>query len=251
MFELSPLDTAAKASARSMPASMQHVAVEAHAGDGETGEVRPEAAERVRVLVDDRDGVAALSRLWAMVEPTRPQPMITMCTLVLRRSVRRRRAYRRDSDGAVHRRRATRTMRLTSTDQRRTARWPYPSVVANPTSVLKRLLVGRPFRSDRLQHTLLPKRIALPVFASDALSSVAYAPDEILLTLSIAGAGGVLLLAVGRAGRRRGDADGGRELPAERARVPVRRRRLRGGHASTSGPRYGLAWPARCWSTTC
>jgi amino acid transporter len=55
--------------------------------------------------------------------------------------------------------------------------------------LLKRLLVGRPFRSDRLQHTLLPKRIALPVFASDALSSVAYAPDEILLTLSIAGAG--------------------------------------------------------------
>ncbi|BFU43028.1 APC family permease [Krasilnikovia sp. MM14-A1004] len=48
--------------------------------------------------------------------------------------------------------------------------------------------MGRPFRSDRLQHTLLPKRIALPVFASDALSSVAYAPDEILLTLSIAGA---------------------------------------------------------------
>src|SRR3954463_4393027 len=62
------------------------------------------------------------------------------------------------------------------------------TVVASPTSLLKRLLVGRPFRSDRLQHTLLPKRIALPVFASDALSSVAYAPDEILLTLSIAGA---------------------------------------------------------------
>jgi amino acid transporter len=60
--------------------------------------------------------------------------------------------------------------------------------VANPTEILKRVLVGRPFRSDRLQHTLLPKRIALPVFASDALSSVAYAPDEILLTLSIAGA---------------------------------------------------------------
>ncbi|WP_433130830.1 APC family permease [Micromonospora sp. CA-240977] len=59
--------------------------------------------------------------------------------------------------------------------------------MASPTSLLKRLLLGRPFRSDRLQHTLLPKRIALPVFASDALSSVAYAPDEILLTLSIAG----------------------------------------------------------------
>ncbi|TLM83836.1 APC family permease [Pseudarthrobacter sp. NamE5] len=48
-------------------------------------------------------------------------------------------------------------------------------------------MVGRPFRNDRLSHTLLPKRIALPVFASDALSSVAYAPDEILLTLALAG----------------------------------------------------------------
>ncbi|CAN5212716.1 APC family permease [soil metagenome] len=51
----------------------------------------------------------------------------------------------------------------------------------------KRLLLGRPVRSDRLGHTLLPKRIALPVFASDALSSVAYAPDEVLLTLAVAG----------------------------------------------------------------
>ena len=63
------------------------------------------------------------------------------------------------------------------------------ALVASSTSLVKRLLLGRPFRSDKLQHTLLPKRIALPVFASDALSSVAYAPDEILLTLSIAGAG--------------------------------------------------------------
>ena len=57
----------------------------------------------------------------------------------------------------------------------------------------KRLLLGRPVRSDRLGHTLLPKRIALPVFASDALSSVAYAPDEILLTLAIAGLGAAVL----------------------------------------------------------
>ena len=59
--------------------------------------------------------------------------------------------------------------------------------MSDNTGVAKRLLLGRPFRSDRLGHTLLPKRIALPVFASDALSSVAYAPDEIILTLSIAG----------------------------------------------------------------
>ncbi|MBX6722142.1 MAG: APC family permease, partial [Dactylosporangium sp.] len=62
--------------------------------------------------------------------------------------------------------------------------------MASPALLIKRLLVGRPFRSDRLRHTLLPKRVALPVFASDALSSVAYAPDEILLTLSVAGAAG-------------------------------------------------------------
>ncbi|WP_067813491.1 APC family permease [Nocardia inohanensis] len=55
------------------------------------------------------------------------------------------------------------------------------------TTAAKRMLVGRPFRSDSLGHTLLPKRIALPVFASDALSSVAYAPEEIFLVLSVSG----------------------------------------------------------------
>jgi amino acid transporter len=52
---------------------------------------------------------------------------------------------------------------------------------------VKRILVGRPQRSDRLSHSLLRKRVALPVFASDAMSSVAYAPEEIFLMLSIAG----------------------------------------------------------------
>ena len=55
------------------------------------------------------------------------------------------------------------------------------------TEVAKRALVGRKLRSTQLGETLLPKRIALPVFASDALSSVAYAPDEIFLTLSLGG----------------------------------------------------------------
>jgi amino acid transporter len=56
--------------------------------------------------------------------------------------------------------------------------------------IAKRVLVGRPVQSDKLGHTLLPKKIALPVFASDALSSVAYATEEILLVLS---AGGIAL----------------------------------------------------------
>ncbi|HEY3607902.1 MAG TPA: APC family permease, partial [Pseudonocardiaceae bacterium] len=55
------------------------------------------------------------------------------------------------------------------------------------STVAKRLMLGRPVRSDLLSHTLLPKTIALPVFASDALSSVAYAPEEIFRTLSISG----------------------------------------------------------------
>jgi len=59
--------------------------------------------------------------------------------------------------------------------------------VAALSDISKRLLIGPKLRSSQMGETLLPKRIALPVFASDALSSVAYAPDEILLTLSLAG----------------------------------------------------------------
>ncbi|MFJ9853807.1 APC family permease [Streptomyces sp. NPDC101150] len=55
------------------------------------------------------------------------------------------------------------------------------------TDVPKRILIGRALRSDKLGETLLSKRIALPVFASDPLSSVAYAPGEVLLVLSVAG----------------------------------------------------------------
>ena len=51
----------------------------------------------------------------------------------------------------------------------------------------KRVLLGRAIRSERLGDTMLPKRIALPVFASDALSSNAYATQEILLVLSLGG----------------------------------------------------------------
>jgi amino acid transporter len=54
--------------------------------------------------------------------------------------------------------------------------------------VTRRIIVGRKLRSSQLGETLLPKRIALPVFASDALSSVAYAPDEVFIMLSAAGA---------------------------------------------------------------
>lgn len=61
------------------------------------------------------------------------------------------------------------------------------ALVSKLSTAARRLVLGRPFRSDRLSHTLLPKRIALPVFASDALSSVAYAPEQVFLILSMAG----------------------------------------------------------------
>ena len=53
----------------------------------------------------------------------------------------------------------------------------------------KRLFVGRALRSDRLGETLLPKRLALPVFCSDPLSSVAYATEQIVLVLGLGGLG--------------------------------------------------------------
>ncbi|MGZ4138440.1 MAG: APC family permease [Actinomycetota bacterium] len=52
---------------------------------------------------------------------------------------------------------------------------------------LKRLVLGRPLASEEAHHQLLPKILALPVFASDALSSVAYATEEIMLVLILAG----------------------------------------------------------------
>jgi amino acid transporter len=54
-------------------------------------------------------------------------------------------------------------------------------------SIIKRLLVGRPLATEDAGHQLLPKILALPVFSSDALSSVAYATEEIMIVLSAAG----------------------------------------------------------------
>ena len=48
---------------------------------------------------------------------------------------------------------------------------------------LRRVLVGRPMRTGQLHETLLPKWLALPIFASDPLSSVAYATESALVVL--------------------------------------------------------------------
>lgn len=58
---------------------------------------------------------------------------------------------------------------------------------ATRTHTVKRILLGRTMATEELEHTLLPKVLALPVFSSDPLSSNAYATQEILLVLGLAG----------------------------------------------------------------
>src|SRR5271154_1718175 len=88
-----------------------------------------------------------------MVVPTRPHPMITTCTALT-------------LHGGLG---------------------PYSCRVRSLGDIGKSVFIGRPLRSTQPGETLLPKRLALPVFASDALSSVAYATEEILLVLTIGG----------------------------------------------------------------
>jgi amino acid transporter len=59
---------------------------------------------------------------------------------------------------------------------------------------LKRAIVGRPMASGELEETLLPKTLALPIFASDPLSSVAYATESALVVLVAASAGAAHLV---------------------------------------------------------
>jgi amino acid transporter len=61
--------------------------------------------------------------------------------------------------------------------------------------LLKRLLVGAPIPLAQLRHERLRRPVALAVFSSDALSSVAYATEEILLVLVLAGATALYLAA--------------------------------------------------------
>src|SRR5213595_455965 len=65
---------------------------------------------------------------------------------------------------------------------------------AGPVRPLKRAIVGRPMASGELEETLLPKTLALPIFASDPLSSVAYATESALVVLIAASAGAAHLV---------------------------------------------------------
>ena len=60
--------------------------------------------------------------------------------------------------------------------------------MATVGDTLKRVILGRAISSAKHEHHLLPKTLALPVFSSDALSSVAYATEEMMVALAVAGA---------------------------------------------------------------
>ena len=116
---------------------------------------------------------------------------------------------------------------------------------------LKRVVVGRALRSDRQSEQELPKHLALPIFASDPLSSVTYATQELLVVLTLGGlaylyltpylaAGVVLLLTVVVLSYR--------QLVQ---RLPERRRRLRGRVEEPRQAQPAGSSRARCSSTTC
>ena len=154
----------------------------------------------------------------AMAEPTRPQPITTTCTRTPREASSRRRRPPARTGAKLHpagRRagdrpspcRAGRADRHAARRDVRTHR-AVPSL-SDLGQLPKRLVLGRPVRSDRAGESLLPKRLALPIFASDALSSVAYATQEILIILTLGGTAYLFLApwvaaGVGRAADRGG-----------------------------------------------
>src|SRR5690242_14121220 len=75
----------------------------------------------------------------------------------------------------------------------RSTRWSGAVAQATDTGArsarLKRVVVGRPMATGQFEETLLPKWLALPIFASDPLSSVAYATEAGLVVLLAASAG--------------------------------------------------------------
>src|ERR687895_2374162 len=69
-----------------------------------------------------------------------------------------------------------------------------PSDGGRVRDVVKRIVLGRAISTAKHEHHLLPKTLALPVFSSDPLSSVAYATEEMMLVLATAGAAALSLM---------------------------------------------------------
>src|ERR1700741_3745067 len=68
--------------------------------------------------------------------------------------------------------------------------------MANAYKRLKYVLFGRPLPSERLEQERLNKKTALAVLSSDAISSVAYATDQILIVLAVLGTAAAVQYAI-------------------------------------------------------
>src|SRR3954468_13536098 len=196
MLELSPLLTAAKAPAESMPASSS-----VWRSKPRPVTWRPAKSGPSRRKASGSWSITAT--LWptsssrrAIADPTRPQPMTTTCTGDSQ-------AHECGAPGSEPGACPAAKLHLDSGRAAVRSAATHPpdgggrgpgvrTIAAVPTlsdlgQLPKRLVLGRPVRSDRLGESLLPKRLALPIFASDPLSSVAYATQEILIVLTLAG----------------------------------------------------------------
>ena len=92
---------------------------------------------------------------------------------------------------AAHCRRSTTGQGASGMTQTEEERAAFAAPHAEGLELVKRAIVGSPMPSDAMEETLLRKRLALPIFASDPFSSVAYATEAAMVVLvgtSIAGA---------------------------------------------------------------
>ena len=180
MLELSPFVTAATAPACSMPASISRSRSKPMPCTVRAGEVGAEPGERLAAPVDDRDGVPVAGE---GPGERRADPAAS-------------------DDDDVHGRGVYELgTPLVRMRHRRPA--GRPTVPLRMVSLAKRLLIGRPIATSEEGHQRLRKRVALPIFASDAISSTAYATDEILLVLSVQAGVGARGVRQARADRHR------------------------------------------------
>src|SRR4051794_4159728 len=190
MLELSPLLTAAKAPASSIPASISVSRSKPTPFTWLPGKFSPRRRKASGSWSMTASVWSRGASCSARDAPTRPHPMITMCTAA-HISFRAARGWapRCGGAGAAAARRTVHPLdsRDRSAPQRSVETFRIVRVVALLPRVLKRLIIGAPMSSERAEHTLLQKRLALPIFASDALSSVAYATQEIMLVLTVGG----------------------------------------------------------------
>ena len=121
---------------------------------------------------------------------------------------------------------------------------------ALPGRSARRLLFGRPLSSSEEIGERLSKKKALAIFSSDAISSSAYATEEILRVLIVAGAVRLHAQPRGRHRHRHPAGGGLHELPPDRLCLPQRRRRLRRVQGEPGPLAPPSSRPARSSSTT-